>query len=58
MWNGHDSLRVEADLYLRRGASAITDSADPETGPPQPGALHRAPLQEFRATCNRLASTR
>ena len=57
-WNGHDSLRVEADLYLRRGVSAITDGADPETGAPQPGALHRGPLQEFRATCNGLASTR
>lgn len=57
-WNGRDSLRVEADLYLRRGASSITDGADAETGAPQPGALHRAPLREFRATCNRLASTR
>jgi len=58
MWNGRDSLRVEADLYLRRGASAITDGADAETGAPQPGALHRAALAEFRATCHRLASTR
>jgi hypothetical protein len=58
MWNGRDSLRIEADLYLRRGASAITDGADPETGAPQPGALHRAEPKEFSATCNRLASTR
>ena len=58
MWNGRDSLRVEADLYLRRGAATITSSADPETGPPQPGALHRAALQEFRTTCNGLASAR
>jgi len=58
MWNGRDSLRVEADLYLRRGASSITDGADAETGAPQPGALHRAALQEFRATCHQLASTR
>ena len=55
MWNGRDSLRVEADLYLRRGASAITDGADAETGAPQPGALHRAALAEFRATSRRLA---
>jgi hypothetical protein len=58
MWNGRDSLRVEADLYLRRGASAITDGADPETGTPQPGALHRADPSEFGATCTRLATSR
>jgi len=58
MWNGRDSLRVEADLYLRRGESAITDSADPVTGAPQPGALHRADAREFSATCHRLASAR
>ena len=54
MWNGRDSLRVEADLYLQRGASAITDTSDPETGAPQPGALHRADAREFSATCHRL----
>jgi hypothetical protein len=58
MWNGHDSLRVEADLYLRRGVAAITDGADPETGRPQPGALHRGDAREFGAACNRLATTR
>ena len=58
MWDGRDSLKVEAHLYLRRGAAAITDGADPETGAPQPGALHRADQREFLATCNRLASIR
>ena len=53
-WNRRDSLRIEADVYLRRGASAITDSADPETGRPQQGALHRAGESEFRALCGRL----
>jgi hypothetical protein len=53
-WNGSDSLKIEADLYLRRGASAITNSADPETGPPQPGALHRASPNEYPALCRRL----
>ena len=54
MWNGRDSLRVEADLYLQRDASAITNTSDPETGAPQPGALHRADAREFSATCHRL----
>ena len=53
-WNGHDSLRIEADLHLRQGASAITNSADPETGQPQPGALHRANANEYPALCRRL----
>ena len=53
-WNGRDSLRIEADLYLRQGASAITNSADPETGPPQPGALRRADPNEYPRTCRAL----
>ena len=54
MWNQRDSLRIEADLHMRRGKSAITDSADPETGRPQPGALHRALPNEYAALCRRL----
>jgi len=50
-WNHEDSLTVDADLYLRRGVSAITDAADPETGRPQPGALHRAGEADFRTLC-------
>jgi hypothetical protein len=55
-WDQRDSLKVEADLYLRQGASAITNSADPETGHPQPGALHRANANEYPALCARLRS--
>jgi hypothetical protein len=54
LWNQRDSLRIEADLHLRRGKAAITDSADPETGPPQPGALHRAGATEYATQCARL----
>ena len=54
MWDRRDSLRIEADLHLRRGKSAITNSADPETGPPQPGALHRANANEYPALCRRI----
>jgi hypothetical protein len=53
-WDGRDSLRIEADLYVRQGKSAITNSADPETGAPQPGALHRAEPNEYPALCARL----
>jgi hypothetical protein len=53
-WDHRDSLRIEADLYVRQGASAITNSADPETGQPQPGALHRASANEYPALCRRL----
>ena len=54
MWNQRDSLRIEADLHMRQGKSAITNSADPETGVPQPGALHRAGANEYPALCRRL----
>ncbi len=53
-WNHEDSLRIEADLYQRRGVSAITDGADPETGRPQLGALHRGGEADFRTACNRM----
>jgi hypothetical protein len=53
-WNQRDSLRIEADLYLRAGKSAITSTADPETGTPQAGALHRANPNEYPALCARL----
>ena len=53
-WNHQDSLRVEVDLHMRRGKSAITSTDDPETGLPQPGALHRASANEYPALCRRL----
>ena len=53
-WNGRDSLRIEADLHVRQGAAAITNSADPETGRPQPGALRRASPNEYPRTCRSL----
>jgi len=57
-WDGRDSLRIEADLYLRQGASAITSSADPETGQPQSGALRRGSPNDYPATCARLRAAR
>jgi hypothetical protein len=54
-WNHQDSLKIEADLYERRGKGAVTNSADPVTGKPQPGALHRGAESDFRALCGELA---
>lgn len=54
MWDHRDALRIEADLHVGQGQSAITDSADPETGRPRPGALHRASANEYPALCRRL----
>jgi hypothetical protein len=57
-WDHRDSLRVEVDLYLRRGASAITSTAYSETGPPQFGALHRADPNDYAALCRQLNGRR
>jgi hypothetical protein len=57
-WDQRDSLRIEADLYVRQGESAITSSADPETGQPQRGALHRAGANEYPARCAALRAGR
>ena len=54
MWNHRDSLRIEADLHVRQGKSVITNSADPETGQPQQGALHRGSANEYPALCRGL----
>ena len=56
-WNQRDSLRIEADLYLREGKSAITSTADLETGTPLAGALHRANSNDYPALCARLRDT-
>jgi hypothetical protein len=57
-WDHHDSIKIEADLYERRGSGAVTDGADPVTGRPQSGALHRAAESEFRALCGGLIGGR
>jgi hypothetical protein len=53
-WDGLDSLRIEADLYVRQGTTIIRNPRDSETTTPQPGALHRADAAEFRSVCERL----
>jgi hypothetical protein len=53
-WSGGDSLGLALSLYLRRGKSAITDSADPDTKGDTPATLARGTEAEFNALCSRL----
>lgn len=52
-WDGGDALTFEADVYLRRGASAISSTDDPDTGRPATGAATRRGLDAFRTLCAR-----
>ncbi|HEX6051707.1 MAG TPA: hypothetical protein VFZ21_20710, partial [Gemmatimonadaceae bacterium] len=54
-WDGGDSLAFEASLYLRRGASAISQSDDPDTGLKKtPLTLRRGTEATFTSSCSRL----
>jgi hypothetical protein len=54
-WDGSDSLALEASLYLRRGASAISKSDDPDTGLERtPLTLRRGTAAAFDSLCGRL----
>jgi hypothetical protein len=53
-WDGRDSLALEADVYLRRGQSAISATDDPHTGKPAIVEMRRADEAEFRALCARV----
>jgi hypothetical protein len=53
-WDGADALALRATLHLRRGASAISSSDDPDTGRDHPLALRRGTEAEWRALCARL----
>ena len=57
-WNGHDSLALEADMYLRRGQSAIRGSDDPNTSRPAHIGLRRGSEAEFRARCGAILARR
>ena len=50
-FDGSNSLKLEASLYLRRGDAAITGSADPDTGPRTSLTLHRGSEAEFKTLC-------
>lgn len=53
-WDGRDSLRVDADLYVSYRGQRVVNPRASETTSPQPGALHRADPADFRAVCERL----
>ena len=53
-WNQHDSLRVDADLYVSHRGARVANPRDAETNTPQRGALHRADSSELRRVCETL----
>jgi len=55
-WAGGDSIDVLLSLYLRRGKSAISSTADPDTGPDTPATLKRGTEAEFTSLCTRVPS--
>src|SRR5215207_9123603 len=53
-WVGNDSIDLEVSLHLRRGKSAISNSADPDTGHDTPVTVKRGTEAQFTALCGRL----
>jgi hypothetical protein len=51
LWDGGDSLSFEADVHLRKGASAITSSDDPDTGRPARAQMRRGSEADLRSLC-------
>ena len=52
-WDGANTLGLDVSLYLRRGKSAITDSADPDTGRDTPMTMQHGTEAEFTSLCQR-----
>jgi hypothetical protein len=52
-WDGANTLGLDVSLYLRRGKSAITDSADPDTGRDTPMTMQHGTEAEFNSLCQR-----
>jgi hypothetical protein len=53
-WGGGDSIDLEISLHLRRGKSAISNSADPDTGRDTPATLKRGTESQFTTLCSSL----
>jgi len=53
-WNGADALDLEVEFYWRRGASAISSTADPDTKGFVPLPLRRGTHGDFQARCQRI----
>ena len=52
-WGGGDSVDLLVSLYLRKGKSAISSTADPDTGPDARASLKRGSDTAFNAICAR-----
>lgn len=50
-WGGGDSVDLAVSLYMRKGKSAITNTADPDTGPDQHVTLKRGTEAQFNSLC-------
>jgi hypothetical protein len=46
-------MDLVVSLYLRKGKSAISSTADPDTGPDQKVTLERGTDAKFDSLCNR-----
>jgi hypothetical protein len=51
-WGGGDSVDLSVSLYMRKGKSAITNTADPDTGPDQRVTLTRGTEAQFNSLCS------
>jgi hypothetical protein len=52
-WNGGDSLDLSVSLYLRKGKSAISSTADPDTGPDARATLRHGTDADFTSLCTK-----
>ena len=52
-WGGGDSVDLSVSLYMRKGKSAITNTADPDTGPDQRVTLRRGTEAQFNSLCGK-----
>lgn len=53
-WDQRDALDLEVDLYLRKGASAISSTDDPDTGRNGRVTMRRGDDAAFRALCSQM----
>lgn len=53
-WGGGDAIDLEVSLHMRRGKAAITNSADPDTGPDNAVTLERGTEAQFTSLCRQL----
>jgi len=52
-WGGGDKVDLSVSLYMRKGKSAISNTADPDTGPDQHVTLERGTEAQFNSLCGK-----